>query len=101
MSVKRTLLRQNLFNTYGGIGLTLSRASPDPQPVDQTSQRRQVSHPERAPASRRHDEHIRLDRIRPAHRQRVLHPLSSRKNTRSSDQVCRTPSSRNSRPCHG
>jgi hypothetical protein len=72
-----------LNRSYGKIALTLvaelalhlARARPCSQPVDQTSQRGQVGHPERAPASSRHDERIHRDRVRPAHRQRVLHAL--------------------------
>jgi hypothetical protein len=68
---------------YGEITLTLAAelalhhrpASLAAQPVDQTCQRAEISHPERAPADRRHDERIRPGRIRPAHRQRMLHAL--------------------------
>ena len=57
------------------LALHLVRARPGLQPIDQAGQRDHVSHPERAPAGRRHNERIHHDRVRPAHRQRVLHAL--------------------------
>ena len=72
-----------LTHVYGEIAFTLAAelalhyrpAGLAAQPVDQTRQRAEISHPERAPAGRRHNERIWPGRIRPAHRQRMLHAL--------------------------
>ena len=51
------------------------RTSLATQSADQTGQCAQVGHPERAPTSCGHHERVRLNRIGPAHRQRMLHTL--------------------------
>src|SRR5699024_6029161 len=55
--------------------LHIDRLLPVSKPVDQTGQRHQVRHPERAPAGRGHHERIHAGSVRPPHRQRVLHAV--------------------------
>ena len=42
------------------------------QTIEQAGQRREVLEPERGSTGRGRDEHIRLDRVGPAHRKRIL-----------------------------
>ena len=55
-------IAQTLIMCHGGIAQT----------VDQLPQRNQIRDPERTPARGHQNEHVRLDRIGPTHRQRVL-----------------------------
>ena len=63
------------FTLKAELALHHPRTSLATQSADQTGQCAQVGHPERAPTSCGHHERVRLNRIGPAHRQRMLHAL--------------------------